>query len=342
MNIIVKVIMIMLLVLSCVENVWCIEVESIKEVASYVLTPDMGADYSNPRFSPDGTKIAASSDKGLIIMNTDSNNISILKDKGRFRIPKWSPDSSKIAFESRSSTGKGTSIWIVNRNGSNVYELTKGTDDDGPVWSPDGTKIAFYKVIKGKSSIWTINIDRSNLRQISPEGEDFSHPLFTPDGTKIVCVKNYYNRVFDMETWIMNSDGIDLNIVSKDGGISTNGQGGAIWSSDGKKIWQTAYVFDITTGKWDETIEGGVLSPDWKWICYEDVKLGFEDTAIDSQLSIISFYGANNLQITNEPDMIYEAQDWSKDGKMIIATKENNPEKVEYTRPRIVVIKLRY
>lgn len=349
MNIIIKFIVIMLLIVSYVEDGLGIEVERIDEIASYIISPGYGADYENPRFSPDGTKIATKTDNGLLVMNVDGNGKKTITDKRIFEGPVWSPDGSKIAFVSYPgllmTRPPLKTIYIINKDGTNLYDLTKGVVDHGPVWSPDGTKIAFYRIDMKKDlcEICTVNIDGSNLRKISTEEEDFSQPLFTPDGTKILSVKNYYTHPGNTSIWIMNIDGSGLREITKEGVFFTYERGASIWSPDGKKLWIYGGTLDIITGKWEDTpVESGIVSPDWKWIVYENMKYGFEDTPIDSQLGIMSFYGANNVQITNEPDMVYEAQDWSRDGKMIVVTKEHNPEKFTYPRPRIVVIKLKY
>lgn len=56
--------------------------------------------------------------------------------------PRWSPDGSRIAFQRRDATGN-TAIWTVTAQGSDARKLTDGPSDGGLVWSPDGTRIAF-------------------------------------------------------------------------------------------------------------------------------------------------------------------------------------------------------
>ena len=57
----------------------------------------------------------------------------------------WSPDGTKIAFESIGE-GDDTDIYVVNAaDGTGLTQLTSDgpSDDVDPVWSPDGIKIAF-------------------------------------------------------------------------------------------------------------------------------------------------------------------------------------------------------
>lgn len=352
-----KLLVLILLITGSVEKVLCVEVESIKEIAGYSISSKYGKDYFTPRFSPDGKKIVVDSDKGLVIMTSDGKNMRILTDKTIYGYgAKWSPDGTKIAFISisesddillqsinstniRQSKKHARSIWVINSDGTNLHGLTNGPNDLGLVWSPNGKKIAFYRFIK-KYSICTINIDGSNLRRISPQGEDFSHPLFTPDGTKIICVKNWGGGS-NSAIWMMNIDGTNLREVKKEDYFSPD-EGGSIWSLNKRMLWTGSDFMDITNGKIKKAADGGLLSYDNKWIVYEEEK-GIDDpeATLDSQLYIIDFYGKSKFKITDDPDMIYEAEDWSPDGKMILAMKKDNPNK-PHANPRLVIIKLKY
>ena len=106
-----------------------------------------------PRFSPDGTEIAFTSDAGggdnIWIMNTDGGNARQLTEE-KFRLlnnPYWSPDGQYIAarkhFTTSRSLGTGE-IWIYHRNGgSGVAVVEKPSDAHQkelgePAFSPDG------------------------------------------------------------------------------------------------------------------------------------------------------------------------------------------------------------
>ena len=92
------------------------------------------------------TKIAFVSDRSgtaqIHTMNADgSEEQQITRSAGSKYDPSWSPDGSRIAFESSSSD-----ILVINFDGSGERRLS---DDDAkhhdPAWSPEGERIAFSR-----------------------------------------------------------------------------------------------------------------------------------------------------------------------------------------------------
>ncbi|HEV2950753.1 MAG TPA: hypothetical protein VGZ51_01515 [Actinomycetota bacterium] len=117
------------------------------------LTRSPDANEWGPVWSPDGRRIAYSSDENgmpqLFVMDADGSNARQLSDLwGEY--PAWSPDGSAIAFAS--SMGGSTpfgdpdyDVWVMDADGSDETNLTAapGSNDMYPTWSPDGAWIAF-------------------------------------------------------------------------------------------------------------------------------------------------------------------------------------------------------
>ncbi len=111
-----------------------------------------------PRFSPDGSEIAFTSDAGggdnIWIMDADGANARQLTEED-FRLlnnPYWSPDGQYIAarkhFTTSRSLGTGE-IWIYHRNGGSGVAVVERPNEQHqkelgePTFSPDGRYIYF-------------------------------------------------------------------------------------------------------------------------------------------------------------------------------------------------------
>ena len=83
-------------------------------------------------------------------MNADGTDPRRLtRDADEDLSPAWSPDGSRIAFQSN-RTGNNE-IYVMHADGSGVTNITN-TPDAGefdPEWSPDGSKIAFAATVVG-------------------------------------------------------------------------------------------------------------------------------------------------------------------------------------------------
>ncbi len=109
-----------------------------------------------PRYSPDGKRIAFTSDRAggdnIWVMNRDGSSPKQVS-KEEFRLlnsPAWSPDGQYIAarkhFTARRSLGSGE-IWLYHVSGGAGLEMTKKPNDQKdvgePVFSPDGRFVYF-------------------------------------------------------------------------------------------------------------------------------------------------------------------------------------------------------
>lgn len=101
-----------------------------------------------PDASPDGewlTCFSMGNQRHIFIMRTDGSELRDLTDDTfRHFWPRWSPDGNRIAFSSRRSGNY--ELWMINRDGSGLQQLTRDNASPGAhysPWSPDGKRIAY-------------------------------------------------------------------------------------------------------------------------------------------------------------------------------------------------------
>ncbi len=106
-----------------------------------------------------------------IDINGESNK-RISKPGRNYRVPKYSPDATKIAFMGKDGKGR-EQVYIMDANGDNIRQLTDTPDQARlPSFSPDGKYIVF-NTIGGGSEIFIMNADGSGKKQLTNfPGED--------------------------------------------------------------------------------------------------------------------------------------------------------------------------
>lgn len=166
-------------------------------------TPLTGDSYwkSDPSWSPDGTSLAYSTDRGgtldiwvrNLATGTD-RQITDLADRAAVS-GTWSPNSREIAFLDQDGA-----VWTVDVATGDVQRVFTATFEPGrPTWSADGTVIALAAVQpfsaryrEGLSKILLINrksgaaryVDTIKDQSLQTRGDD--GPVWSPDGSKMV------------------------------------------------------------------------------------------------------------------------------------------------------------
>jgi TolB protein len=149
---------------------------------------------SFPAFSPDGKRLAFSSNGDIWITNNDLTNPNQMTIEGTNFEPTWSPDGHMLAFSQ--ITGGVAQIITMTEFGQDQTNISNNplVNDRQPSWSPDGTKIAFQRTpnaINPMSRIWTMNANGSGQMQVTlgMTGND-ERPSYSPDSANITFSTN--------------------------------------------------------------------------------------------------------------------------------------------------------
>ena len=157
-------------------------------------------DDITPSISPDGTRLAFSSNRGghwdLYILDLRSGGTIKITDTPEYDAsPSWSPDGRWLAYESYvegNGDGEGDleifirDISVENPESQAPIRLTQQPGADfSPAWAPSGRQIAFVSHKSGNADIFLANLDQidgrfSNISN-QPDAPD-TRPLWSPDG----------------------------------------------------------------------------------------------------------------------------------------------------------------
>src|SRR5262249_52279978 len=85
--------------------------------------------------------------------------------------PRWSPDGSKIAFDSR--LPGVASVYVVGANGGPATRLTNDASNNHlPIWSADGRWIYFGSDRSGHQDVWKMAAGGGTPIQVTQNGGD--------------------------------------------------------------------------------------------------------------------------------------------------------------------------
>lgn len=105
--------------------------------------------------------------------------------------PSWSPDGKQIVFSSNRTDDGSYDLFVVNRDGSDLRQLTAIAEDvRQPVWSPDNEHIAFVmtQILEDGSEhhqIGLYSLNDGHIQQLTYSldlNENSQQPAWSPDG----------------------------------------------------------------------------------------------------------------------------------------------------------------
>ena len=101
-------------------------------------------------------------------------------------------------------------VAAVDRPISIPVQITHAQNFD-PFPSPDGEKLVFISMLSGKEQLFTMNVDGSNVVQLTRDDADHEDPAWSPDGTRIafVLIIKDHNSIA-----VMRTDGSNVEVLT--------------------------------------------------------------------------------------------------------------------------------
>ncbi|WP_297984524.1 M20/M25/M40 family metallo-hydrolase [uncultured Chryseobacterium sp.] len=184
-----------------------------------------------------------------------------------------SPNGKYIVFTS-TRTGD-LELWRMDIDGKNLKQLTNGLGyDGGAFFSHDSKKLVFrssrpktekdikeYKDLLAENlvaptnmEIYTINIDGTDLKQVTNLGKANWAPYFHPSDKKIIFASNHHStRGYDFQLYMIDTDGKNLEQITYESEFNAF----PMFSKDGKKL-----VF-ASNRQGEKSHETNVFIADW-------------------------------------------------------------------------------
>jgi Tol biopolymer transport system component len=235
----------------------------------------------------------------------------------------WAPDGNTIAFTNQTPD---IGIYLLHLNGGRVVELMPEAHD--PSWSPTGTKIAFKSYRPPEpGEIFTINIDGTDLKNVTHSAAHENSPAWSPLGNQIAFVS--FMGQAQGEIFVIAVDGTQrVNLTN-----NPANDFGPTWSPDGSQI---AFISD-RDGNWEiyaMNSDGTGLvnltqndswesSPTWS---PDGEKIAFVSSRDeDEDIFIMNADGTGQTNLTGTDFPATDAEpSWSPDGHRIAFTSSRD------------------
>ncbi|HYE86690.1 MAG TPA: hypothetical protein VEA16_10070, partial [Vicinamibacterales bacterium] len=200
----------------------------------------------NPRLSPDGERLMASSlvtsDPGLWLTRLDREEYARVESDAL--APIWSPDGKHVAYTSRD--GADMMMRASDGLGVTTRVMTDAAVKILSDWTPDGRYIVYTRQSERTSlDLWRVEVATGVTQPLLATSSRESQARISPDGQWIAYASDESGT---LETYVARFPGLDQKMQ-----ISTNGGGQPQWRADQGEIFyldgdQTLMAVAVTAG----------------------------------------------------------------------------------------------
>jgi DNA-binding winged helix-turn-helix (wHTH) protein/Tol biopolymer transport system component len=200
----------------------------------------------NPRLSPDGDRLMASSlvtsNPGLWLTRLDREEYARVEVDAL--APIWSPDGKRVAYTSRNGADMMTRT-------SDGFGATTRLMTDAAVkilsdWTPDGTQIIYTRQSAGTGlDLWVVDVASGVAQPLLATPSSESQARLSPDGQWIAYASDESGM---LETYVARFPTLEDKVK-----VSTNGGGQPQWRADQGELFylsseQTLMATTVTQG----------------------------------------------------------------------------------------------
>ncbi len=191
----------------------------------------------------------------LYLVRADGSGLMRLTDdQAEYSQPRWAPDASRIAAHARTADGQGYGVYVLGADGSKPTRVSvtrqdmyvPEQSDYAADWSPDGKRLVCQTASRAvgadaiHNNVYILAVDGSAQRRLTDDAADYARPAWSPAGKDIALLRRERGGLrWDLA--LIATDGSNMRILSDVSSLGVHRSSPA-WSKDGRKLAYLAFT----------------------------------------------------------------------------------------------------